>query len=406
MFLLCAGAGLVTASETLKYANGSPAEIPDAGVTNSAITIADHGRIRDLRVEIRADHGRVADLEFTLVSPVGKRVVLARNRGADGGFGFGTGTVSNDVEYTGFTDDTNLSPVSIASGVAPFTNAPDVSCNVVLDDGFEAMPFPLLEPFGLPPGFIVSGWEVVAGDVDVIGVWTGPPYSSYSGRYAVDLNGNFPGAISTNLSLLPGVLYRVSLAYSTVIPATTALITLAGTTNFTITAASLQWFTTQFVFTAVSANTTLRAESITPGGTGLLVDAFRIEEVARIAYFEPEEPLSVNVGDDAFGAWTLEVRDTQTGGTAIPAQLLGWRLEIDYAPPVLTPQRFTSSDNGPAFRWLAPTSHVFQVEFTDSLPAHWQTFARQVSATNGVFRFIDDTNTNGVQRFYRVRHVN
>jgi subtilisin family serine protease/subtilisin-like proprotein convertase family protein len=69
----------------------SPAQIPirDFAVTNSIITVRDDLTVEDLSVGVRVDHPRVSDLVMHLVSPQGKRILLAENRGGLDPNGYG-----------------------------------------------------------------------------------------------------------------------------------------------------------------------------------------------------------------------------------------------------------------------------------------------------------------------------
>jgi len=335
----------------VKYEQTNTFEIPDDAVINSLtgmvtnslansyIFVTNSGRIADLRVGVRIDAERASDLVLHLVSPDGTRLLLAENRGGTNTLGYGSGSwQSNNLVLTTFTEDTNLTTVPIKFGTPPFTNSPNFFTPLVLDDGFENEPASLPSPaFGLPQGFRFSGWIVEQSDVDLIYFGSGLSYPAYDGKWAVDLNGNFPGAISTNVFLTPGQNYTISYAYSTENSAgPTAVVSLSGITNWQITATLPQWIVVTNAFTATVPVSKLQVTATSPGGQGVFVDHFRIEKnftnsTPQPSYYLPEESLKPFFGSQAYGLWQLEVLDDRLGGSVTgKPTVLTWQLEIAF----------------------------------------------------------------------------
>jgi subtilisin-like proprotein convertase family protein len=160
----------------------------------------------------------------------------------------------------------------------------------VMSDGFEGTPGTAL---GVTAGSYVSGWLVTTGDVDIIN-FSDPRYPGLpdSGNQYLDINGYEPGAVSTNVTLVPGRAYLLSLAYarnpgSLTPPATVpeATVNLNGLTlmdlmpDYTNSRASLGWLKTSVVFTATAVTSRLDLVSLSPGQFGVLFDSFKLQEL-------------------------------------------------------------------------------------------------------------------------------
>ena len=99
------------------------------------------------------------------------------------------------------------------------------------------------------------------------------------------------------------------------------------TTNI---AAGDAWTPVSITFIATSNNMALE---IIPGGDGVLLDTFVVQQNAQAStnnYFLPEESLSKVVGQNPSGAWQLEVLDNRAGPPSPnPAPLLvSWELSL------------------------------------------------------------------------------
>src|SRR6185436_9021835 len=203
----------------------------------------------------------------------------------------------------------------------------------------------------------------------------GPPDS---GIQALDLNGFYPGWITrSDIPTVPGRRYLLSHAYCRNPNSgdpnflATADVLLNGQLvrslsygNFN-TAANLNWFINQVLFTATTNNTTLDFRSTTttintcgtPCG-GMYLDTVRVNELASVAggcnYVFPEEPLSQMRGENAYGTWRMEIWDNRVGAP-ITAQLVSWQLDFDFVstnPPV------TLLTNSQCFSGTAAGSNV------------------------------------------------
>jgi len=92
-----------------------------------------------------------------------------------------------------------------------------------------------------------------------------------------------------------------------------------------------QWDTDSFLFTAQQTNSVLTLQGLLPG---TLLDGVSLTAVPSQLYYQPENSLDPLLGTDAFGAWTLEIQDTDYGAGAATnlAQLVTWRLDFQLLP--------------------------------------------------------------------------
>jgi len=139
---------------------------------------------------------------------------------------------------------------------------------------------------GIPAGIHFSGgWVVDSGSIDLL--TNAPPSGGmpFDGKYFIDLNGDNPGQISTNISTVAGTTYRLRFAYTpnpnardpqaAVLVNGQSLATIVG--NYANSFSSLNWHTTSLVFTATSPSTSLSfASTDTPGASGLFLDAMSL----------------------------------------------------------------------------------------------------------------------------------
>jgi len=75
----------------------TPMALIDDAVANSVITVPDHRLIDDVKVGVRIDHPRLSDLVLHLVSPQGRRILLAENRGGTTATNYGSGFLLTNV---------------------------------------------------------------------------------------------------------------------------------------------------------------------------------------------------------------------------------------------------------------------------------------------------------------------
>src|SRR5439155_972150 len=238
----------------------------DDAISGSSLLVTNNRAISSIQVGVRVDHARASDLVFHLVSPQGTRVLLAENRGADNTRGYGIGSGNS-------------------------TNATTNVVATVMADGFESA----ADGLNYPAGSTIDGWHVDQDNIDVLS--NGGPFGNlgpaYAGQKWIDIQGNTPGIISTNINTTPGKQYRLSFAYTrnpdpgNLQPAS-ADINLNGSRLMSVVASvdntvgNVNWKTTSSVFTATSPLTTIQVMSAqtTPTFYGVFFDAFTVEELS------------------------------------------------------------------------------------------------------------------------------
>jgi hypothetical protein len=92
-----------------------------------------------------------------------------------------------------------------------------------------------------------------------------------------------------------------------------------------------QWDTYSFLFTASHTNAVLALQGLLPG---TLLDGVTLTEIPSQLNYQPENSLAPLLGTDAFGAWTLEMQDTDygAGSSSNLAQLVTWQLNFQLFP--------------------------------------------------------------------------
>ena len=87
----------------------------------------------------------------------------------------------------------------------------------------------------------------------------------------------------------------------------------------------------QLPITADHTDSVLTLQGLLPG---TLLDSVSLTTVPSQLYYQPENSLDPLLGTDAFGAWTLEIQDTDYGAGAATnlAQLVTWRLDFQLLP--------------------------------------------------------------------------
>ena len=203
---------------------------------------------------MRIDHPRLADLDLHLVSPQGTRLLLSENRGH----------------------------TNIAYGVT-LTNATEMP-TPLFEDGFEAAENAVIDDSAK----FHSGWELDSGDVYVYISGEETDWTADSGSKFLKMNGSEPGTISTNAVTEAGKTYRLQFAYAKSPKADEPLemkVFVGTVTNLTITASidgandTLAWQTQDVEFTAKSANTRIRFQSLAPDENAVMLDTVRLDEV-------------------------------------------------------------------------------------------------------------------------------
>ncbi|HEU6449022.1 MAG TPA: S8 family serine peptidase [Verrucomicrobiae bacterium] len=113
--------------------------------------------------------------------------------------------------------------------------------------------------------YFAQGWHVDSGSID----WLNS--GGYTGNGFVDLAGNGPGQISTNVTTVPGLSYKLNFAYAKndyvfAPPSTSFQISINGSPVGTVisTMAKPNWLTTNFIFAATSSSTMIAFKSLVP----------------------------------------------------------------------------------------------------------------------------------------------
>jgi subtilisin-like proprotein convertase family protein len=209
--------------------------------------------VGSVEVGVRIDHPRLADLDLHLVSPQGTRLLLSENRGH----------------------------TNIAYGMT-LTNATEAL--IVFEDGFESAENAVIDDTAK----FHSGWELDSGEVYVYRSGDVAGWTADSGSKFLKMNDSEPGTISTNAVTEAGKTYRLQFAYAKSPKADEPLemkVFVGTVTNLTITASidgaddTLAWQTQDVEFTAKSANTRIRFQSLAPDENAVMLDTVRLDEV-------------------------------------------------------------------------------------------------------------------------------
>ena len=217
------------------------------------LTVTNDFLVGVAEIGVRIDHPRLADLDLHLVSPQGTRLLLSENRGH-----------TNIAYGVTLTDETNTVPV--------------------FEDGFEAADNDFIDDTAK----FHSGWELDSGEVYAYRSGQEPGWTAHSGNQFLEMNGLEPGIISTNAVTEADKTYRLRFAYAKNPKADEPLemkVFVGTVTNLTVTASiegandTLDWQMQDVEFTAKSANTRIRFQSLAPDEYAVLLDSVRLDEV-------------------------------------------------------------------------------------------------------------------------------
>ena len=269
----------ISLDNTIKLVSAGPETIDDDIVNTSMLTVTNDFLVGSVEIGVRIDHPRLADLDLHLVSPQGTRLLLSENRGH----------------------------TNIAYGV---TLTEEVDTVPVFEDGFETADNDFIDDSAK----FHSGWELDSGEVYVYS--TGEAgLSAHSGVQFLEMNGLEPGTISTNAVTEADKTYRLQFAYAKNPDADEPLemkVFIGTVTNLTVTASidgpndTLDWQMQDVVFTAKSANTLIKFQSLANDEYAVLLDSVRLDEVTSAnlyAVFSELENLakgSMKFGDAPF----------------------------------------------------------------------------------------------------------
>jgi len=121
-----------------------------------------------------------------------------------------------------------------------------------------------------------------------------------------------------------------------------------GVTNL-IFGRNKSWQIQGFTLVPTTDSVPLQFTGLEPG---ILLDSFNVaEHPPGSFYYLPEQPLQALVGSNAFGNWTLEIRDARTGAVSTNVELESWQLqfilETNIAPPIVIPPQGSGTNTVP-----------------------------------------------------------
>jgi hypothetical protein len=125
-----------------------------------------------------------------------------------------------------------------------------------------------------------------------------------------------------------------------------------GITN-TFTAGT-NWTANSTRFVARSNLTTITLSAAT---IPVWVDRVEIIETGN-RYYLPEESLGLLEGERAIGEWRLEFTDSKTGAIVPPPDILSWRLDMQYATPVVLAEPLQSNRTYPRVVSVNQTNRI------------------------------------------------
>ncbi len=243
----------ISLDNTIKLVSDGPEPIEDDIVNTSLLTVTNDFLVGSAEVGVRIDHPRIADLDMHLVSPQGTRLLLSENRG------------HTNVSYgMTLTEETDTVPV--------------------FEDGFESAENDFIDDSAK----FHSGWELDSGEVYAYRSDEVDGLRAHSGVQFLEINGLEPGTILTNAVTEADKTYRLQFAYAKNPDAEEPLemkVFVGSVTNLTVTASlegdnnTLAWQLQDMVFTAKSANTQIRFQSLESDVYAVMLDSVRLDEV-------------------------------------------------------------------------------------------------------------------------------
>jgi subtilisin-like proprotein convertase family protein len=369
------GAGIAGKYDPVKFGTSAPLSLSEGNVTVSGIStnvfFGDNNNWQTYSVSgpipTNGTTVTIAGLEPGLLlgaAAVSNVTVMATNVTLTY---YVTNVVTNSL-YLTFTEDTNLTTTPIKYAVplfVPDTNSYGASTNfVVWSNSFEQSTLNGTETAGQ---YFSGGWLVDSGSVDTCPTGTFGS-TGYDGGWWLDLNGNNPGQISTNVATIAGQSYILSFAYTRnpgsfpAVPSAQVLVDsnalLTVSPGYTNSWTSLDWQTTSVVFTATSPLTHLSFASLSPSQSGVLLDAISLATNNSSGttnlggiYYQPEQSIDPLIGTSAFGNWTLEVLDNRAGATN-NANLVSWQLQFTFANTNFTLATITNGFPGAVTNYI------------------------------------------------------
>ena len=243
----------ISLDNTIKLVSEGPESIKDDTVNTSLLTVTNDFLVGSAEVGVRIDHPRIADLDLHLVSPQGTRLLLAENRG------------HTNISYgMTLTEESDTVPE--------------------FEDGFESADNNLIDDSAK----FHSGWELDSGEVYAYRSGEVDGLRAHSGVQFLGMNGLEPGTISTNAVTETDKTYRLQFAYAKNPYADKPLemkVFVGSVANLRVKASlegannTLSWQMQEVVFTAKSANTQIRFQSLETHEYAVMLDSVRLDEV-------------------------------------------------------------------------------------------------------------------------------
>jgi subtilisin-like proprotein convertase family protein len=311
------------------------------------------------------------------------------------------GGTQTNYEYLTFTEDTNLTTTPIKYAVPPFVPPTNVVQTQIVTNNAITWFNSFEGGVNSSPStgtYFAGGWYVISNEVDWVTNGTyAPTADAYDGTNYIDLNGNSPSAILTNIPTVIGGNYILTFAYAhnpNAFPPATAQLSINNSNVLAVTPdignsfADLGWATTSVVFTATSPTTAIQMTSLSPGMSGVFLDAFSVQLVSVVTnniyvltnlYYLPEDDISGLIGTPAngtgrsgdVGTWTLEILDNRAGATN-NAVLESWSLNITVANTNFTFGINTNLGNGAITNFI-PGNSIQWYRVDVPINADWAT---------------------------------
>lgn len=135
-----------------------------------------------------------------------------------------------------------------------------------------------------------------------------------------------------------------------------AQVVFGNVTNF-VFAVNDSWQAGGFTIKPTSNMLPVQITGLEPG---VLLDSFTVtEQPPGNLYYLPEQALNALVGSNAFGNWTLEIRDSRTGAIATNADLISW--ELQFILQTNTPIPIDLSPQSPGTNTIPPGETAYFV---------------------------------------------
>jgi subtilisin family serine protease/subtilisin-like proprotein convertase family protein len=263
------------------YASAGPTPILDDAVTNASLFVTNNQPIASLDVGLRVNHPRISDMVITLISPSGTRVPLFEDR---------VGATTNGLG--GMVLRTNIFPTRYAGNYLADTNILHVGANqgtLFVECHFRSLP-------------------------DTMDVYYDNTNIYDSGPVSYDTNVTIPfgPGRSTNLVI---IMDEGNNSDTNTLWEYTATVTRPGPAYL--------------VFTE---NT-----NVAPVPIKFAVPPFLPSGGNLDLYCLPEQSLNTLVGENAYGAWQLEMWDTRAGAAYPAPELASWQLRFIFQNTVPLP---------------------------------------------------------------------